>query len=282
MLIRIDSIAELRSHLAGHRLAGRRIAFVPTMGALHEGHLTLLDVARRHGDVVVMSVFVNPLQFGAGEDLDRYPRNIERDLELAGSRGADVVFTPTVHEMYGKGDEVRVVAGDLASRWEGAARPGHFDGVLTVVTKLFNIVQPDVACFGRKDLQQATLIARMIEQLDFPIELVVVPTVRDHDGLALSSRNAFLSDEERQVALRIPSALAAAAQAWRDGERDAASLEQRVVAVLAAGEGLTPDYIAVIDPVRLEPVQTAPAGTVIAVAAQVGSTRLIDNIVLGE
>jgi pantoate--beta-alanine ligase len=282
MLIRIDSIAELRSHLAGHRLAGRRIAFVPTMGALHEGHLTLLDVARRHGDVVVMSVFVNPLQFGAGEDLDRYPRNIERDLELAGSRGADVVFTPTVHEMYGKGDEVRVVAGDLASRWEGAARPGHFDGVLTVVTKLFNIVQPDVACFGRKDLQQATLIARMIEQLDFPIELVVVPTVRDHDGLALSSRNAFLSDEERQVALRIPSALAAAAQAWRDGERDAASLEQRVAAVLAAGEGLTPDYIAVIDPVRLEPVQTAPAGTVIAVAAQVGSTRLIDNIVLGE
>jgi pantoate--beta-alanine ligase len=282
MLIRIDSIAELRSHLAGHRLAGRRIAFVPTMGALHEGHLTLLDVARRHGDVVVMSVFVNPLQFGAGEDLDRYPRNIERDLELAGSRGADVVFTPTVHEMYGKGDEVRVVAGDLASRWEGAARPGHFDGVLTVVTKLFNIVQPDVACFGRKDLQQATLIARMIEQLDFPIELVVVPTVRDHDGLALSSRNAFLSDEERQVALRIPSALAAAAQAWRDGERDAASLEQLVVAVLAAGEGLTPDYIAVIDPVRLEPVQTAPAGTVIAVAAQVGSTRLIDNIVLGE
>jgi pantoate--beta-alanine ligase len=282
MLIRIDSIAELRSHLAGHRLAGRRIAFVPTMGALHEGHLTLLDVARRHGDVVVMSVFVNPLQFGAGEDLDRYPRNIERDLELAGSRGADVVFTPTVHEMYGKGDEVRVVAGDLASRWEGAARPGHFDGVLTVVTKLFNIVQPDVACFGRKDLQQATLIARMIEQLDFPIELVVVPTVRDHDGLALSSRNAFLSDEERQVALRIPSALAAAAQAWRDGERDAASLEQLVAAVLAAGEGLTPDYIAVIDPVRLEPVQTAPAGTVIAVAAQVGSTRLIDNIVLGE
>jgi pantoate--beta-alanine ligase len=282
MPIRIDSIAELRSHLAGHRLGGRRIAFVPTMGALHEGHLTLLDVARRHGDVVVMSVFVNPLQFGAGEDLDRYPRNIERDLELAGSRGADVVFTPTVPEMYGKGDEVRVVAGDLASRWEGAARPGHFDGVLTVVTKLFNIVQPDVACFGRKDLQQATLIARMIEQLDFPIELVVVPTVRDHDGLALSSRNAFLSDEERQVALRIPSALAAAAQDWLDGERDAARLGQRVAAVLAAGEGLSPDYIAVIDPVRLEPVQTAPVGTVIAVAARVGSTRLIDNIVLGE
>src|SRR5690606_25000367 len=175
-----------------------------------------------------------------------------------------------------------VVAGDLASRWEGAARPGHFDGVLTVVTKLFNIVQPDVACFGRKDLQQATLIARMIEQLDFPIELVVVPTVRDHDGLALSSRNAFLSDEERQVALRIPSALAAAAQDWLDGERDAARLGQRVAAVLAAGEGLSPDYIAVIDPVRLEPVQTAPVGTVIAVAARVGSTRLIDNIVLGE
>ena len=282
MPIRIESIAGLREHLAGLRREGRRIAFVPTMGALHEGHLTLLDVARRHGDVVVMSVFVNPLQFGVGEDLDRYPRNIERDMELAGARGADVVFTPTVAGMYGSGNQVRVVAGDLATRWEGAARPGHFDGVLTVVAKLFNIVQPDVACFGRKDLQQATLIARMIEQLDFPIELVVVPTVRDHDGLALSSRNAFLSTAERETALRIPAALEAAARCWRDGERSAGRLEQEVAAVLAAGTGLVTDYIAVIDPVLLEPVQSAPEGTVIAVAARVGSTRLIDNIVLGE
>lgn len=278
----LSTIAAMRDRLAELRAAGRTVAFVPTMGALHEGHLALVDAARREADVVVMSVFVNPLQFRAGEDFERYPRPLERDLALAEARGVTLVFAPDVSEMYGSGDDIRVVAGDTAARWEGEFRPGHFDGVLTVVMKLFHIVSPDVACFGRKDLQQVTLIRQMVEQLDLPVRIVVVPTVRDRDGLALSSRNAFLSAEEREAALAIPSALAAVAAAWQAGESRADVLTTVGRRVLEAAPGLVADYIAVVEPGRLRPVAMAEVGCPVVVAARVGSTRLIDNTILGE
>jgi pantoate--beta-alanine ligase len=279
---RLVTIASVRARLAIARSAGTRIALVPTMGALHEGHLALVDAARREADLVVVSLFVNPRQFQPGGDFDRYPRDLERDGALAHDRGVDVLFAPPVDEMYGRGTEIVVTAGETASRWEGAFRPGHFDGVLTVVTKLFNIVRPDVACFGRKDIQQVTLIRRLIEELDLPVRLVVVPTVRDTDGLALSSRNAFLTASERTSALAIPRALSAVAEAWRAGQRQAAALEGLAGDVLRAEAALVTDYIAVADPEHLAPTEVAEAGTVIAVAARVGSTRLIDNTILGE
>jgi pantoate--beta-alanine ligase len=272
----------LREWVRAHRAAGRRIGFVPTMGFLHEGHLRLVDEARRRADPVVMSIFVNPLQFAPTEDLARYPRDLPRDRALAAERGVDLLFVPSAAVMYPPGSETRVVPGEAATRWEGAARPGHFAGVLTVVAKLFNLVSPDVACFGRKDIQQATLIAAMVRDLDWPIEVVVVPTVRETDGLALSSRNVYLSAEERGQALGLNRALAAARDAWAAGERRAAALEGTVRATLRMYPGVAADYIAVCEPGRMAPVAEAPAGTVIALAARVGSTRLIDNTVLGE
>lgn len=278
----VATIAALRAQVSRARQSGRRVALVPTMGALHAGHLALVDAARREADFVVMSVFVNPRQFAPGGDFDRYPRDLERDGALAAGRGVDLLFAPDVDEMYGRGTEIVVSAGETALRWEGAFRPGHFDGVLTVVTKLFNIVQPDLACFGRKDIQQVTMIRRLIEELDIPVRLVVVPTVRDHDGLALSSRNTYLSDGERRSALALPRALGAAVSAWQEGERNAQALESRVAAVLQAEPAVRTDYIAVVEPDRLAPVATAEAGTIIAVAARLGTTRLIDNTILGE
>ncbi len=279
---RVTTIADVRRHVALARRAGKTIALVPTMGALHEGHLRLVDAARTEADLVVMSVFVNPLQFRPGEDFERYPRPLERDAALAEARGVSLLFTPEVADMYGAGDEIRVVPGDTAARWEGEFRPGHFEGVLTVVAKLFHIVQPDVALFGQKDIQQATLIRRMVEELDFPLRVVVVPTMRDGDGLALSSRNAYLSPDERAVALAIPRALQAMAAAWEAGTTDAATLRGTGEAVLAASGSIVVDYIAVADPERLAPVETAASGTVIAIAARVGATRLIDNVLLGN
>lgn len=278
----ITTISELRRRLAAQRRDGRTIAVVPTMGALHEGHLSLVDAARGEADLVVLTIFVNPLQFGPSEDLARYPRNLERDAGMAAARGVDIIFAPAVEELYGTGTEVRVVAGETATRWEGAVRPGHFDGVLTVVAKLFNIVQPDVACFGRKDIQQATLIAGMVAELDFPVRLVLVPTVRDHDGLALSSRNAYLSVDQRRAALAIPRSLRAARERWRSGATGAESIRQAVAAVLESEALLVTDYIAVVSPRRMEPVETVDGSTVVAVAAKVGTTRLIDNITLEE
>jgi pantoate--beta-alanine ligase len=272
----------MRRAVEEHRRAGRRVALVPTMGALHEGHLALVDAARGAADVVVMSVFVNPLQFRPGEDFSRYPRPFAADCALAASRGVDHLFAPSVEEMYGEHAEVRVLAGETASRWEGAHRPGHFDGVLTVVAKLFHIVPADVACFGRKDLQQVTLIRRMVADLDFPVRIAVVPTVRDPDGLALSSRNAFLSAEGRHDALALAQSLFAIRAAWERGVRDTADLEATGRAVLEAVPGVVTDYLAVVDPERLAPVATAEAGAAVVVAARVGGTRLIDNTILGD
>lgn len=276
------SISALRARLATERRAGRRIGFVPTMGFLHDGHLALVDDIRSVCDLVVMSIFVNPLQFGPNEDLSRYPRNIERDRSLALSRGVEVLFVPTVEEMYPPGAEIRVVAGATASRWEGAHRPGHFDGVLTVVAKLFNIVQPDVAGFGQKDIEQVTLIRKMVKDLDLPLTLRVLPTVREPDGLALSSRNVYLTPEARIEALSLSQALRAVEASWQGGEQDADVLRALAARIFAATPHVVPDYIAIADPDSLAPVARAGSGTIVAVAARVGTTRLIDNVILKE
>jgi pantoate--beta-alanine ligase len=281
-MIEIENIHDLRRLVHGERAAGRRVAFVPTMGSLHEGHLRLVDEARRRAEAVVMSVFVNPLQFGPGEDLARYPRDLPRDRALARARGVDVLFTPAEDVMYPPGSEIRVTPGPTAARWEGAARPGHFEGVLTVVAKLFNLVDPEVACFGRKDIQQATLVRQMVRDLDWPIEIVVVPTVREPDGLALSSRNAYLDADLRRRAVVLSAALRAAHEAFSAGERQAAALQATVRRTLATEPAAEVEYVAVAEPRTLAPVETAGADTVVALAARLGPTRLIDNIILGE
>jgi pantoate--beta-alanine ligase len=281
-LVELATVPDLRGWVRARRREGRRIALVPTMGYLHEGHLALVTEARRRADAVVMSIFVNPLQFGPTEDLARYPRDLARDRRLAGERGVHALFVPSEAVMYPEPPEIRVVPGRAAERWEGAARPGHFTGVLTVVAKLFHLTEPDVACFGRKDVQQAVLIRQMVRQLDWPIELVVVPTVREPDGLALSSRNAYLDPEQRRRATALCGALQEAHVAWRGGERSAAQLEARVRRFLAAFPEVQVEYIAVAEPEALAPVEEVRESTVVAIAARVGLTRLIDNIVLGE
>lgn len=280
----VTTRAELRAAVAAARARGARVALVPTMGYLHEGHLTLVDAARASvgaAGFVVMSVFVNPLQFGTGEDLERYPRDLPHDAGLAAGRGVDLLFSPTTDQMYPAGEpQVQVVPGDMADRLCGAFRPGHFRGVLTVVAKLFNLVQPDVAIFGRKDFQQAVLIRRMVRDLDYPIEIVVAPTVREGDGLALSSRNVYLSPPDREAALALARALSDARAAYARGERAAGSLLAGARAVLEAEPRLRVQYLELVDPETLEPVERADGRSVLAVAAYLGSTRLIDNTAL--
>ena len=274
------TVAEVREAVREARAAGKTVALVPTMGYLHEGHLSLLDEARARADVVMMSIFVNPLQFGPAEDLDRYPRDLERDLALAATRGTELVFAPTAAEMYPHGEPaVQVVPGPLAERLCGASRPGHFRGVLTVVAKLFGIFQPDVAVFGQKDLQQATLIRRMVDDLDIPVRVEVAPIVREPDGLAMSSRNVYLSPSERESALALSRGLGRAREMWEAGETDAATLRAALWKEMAV-PGVEPEYAEVVDPRTLEGVERAVPGTVMAVAARVGRTRLIDNAIL--
>ena len=281
-MIEIAGIGELRAWRRAQREQGRRVALVPTMGALHEGHLALVDAARAAADAVVMSVFVNPLQFGPDEDLAKYPRNLARDRALARERGVELLFVPEVGVMYPEGAEVRVVPGETASRWEGAVRPGHFSGVLTVVAKLFHLVEPEVAVFGQKDIQQVVLVKQMVTDLNWPIRLDAVPTVREPDGLALSSRNVYLTPENRTDALGLSRALLAAARAYDAGERRASALVANMQRELTVREGVQVDYIAVVEPERMLPVEVAAPGTIVAIAARVGNTRLIDNVILGE
>jgi pantoate--beta-alanine ligase len=252
------------------------------MGYLHEGHLALVEEARRRADVVLLTIFVNPLQFGPREDLARYPRDLPRDRALAANQRVDALFVPTVETMYPPLSEVRVVPGATAERWEGAARPGHFTGVLTVVAKLLNLVGPDVACFGQKDIQQLTLVRRMVRDLNWPIEIIGVPTVREADGLALSSRNAYLSAEDRGRAVVLSRTLMAAHQAFCEGERRAQVLEERMRQQLRSQPDVVVEYIAIVEPEALEPVGMVDGPTVIAIAARIGGTRLIDNISLAQ
>ncbi|MEO8293880.1 MAG: pantoate--beta-alanine ligase [Gemmatimonadota bacterium] len=273
---------QLRAWVRARRDEGQRIGFVPTMGFLHEGHLSLVTAARQRGEAIVMSIFVNPLQFGPNEDLSRYPRDLERDRALAQRSGVDALFVPSVETMYPHGSETRIIPGETASRWEGAARPGHFAGVLTVVAKLFNLVVPDVVCFGQKDMQQALLIRRMLRDLDWPIDFVIVPTVREADGLALSSRNVYLKNGAREQALSLSRALAKAAECWLAGEKSASRIRSAMESVFHMFPAIGVEYIAIAEPESMQPVDTVDAWTVVAVAARVGTTRLIDNIVLGQ
>jgi pantoate--beta-alanine ligase len=281
-MLELISIPDLRSWTRAQRAAGRRIGFVPTMGYLHAGHLALVDEAKCRADAVILSIFVNPLQFGPTEDLARYPRDLPRDRSLAAARGVDALFVPAAAAMYPPGSEVRLSPGPIAERWEGAARPGHFTGVLTVVAKLFHLVEPDLACFGQKDVQQLTLVRRMVRDLDWPVEIVEVPTVREPDGLALSSRNAYLGAEDRVRAVVLSRALQAAHRSWHGGETRPAALEATMRQELGTEPSVAVEYISIADPEALAPVDRADQRTIISIAARVGGTRLIDNIKLGE
>jgi pantoate--beta-alanine ligase len=277
----IRAIAMARKVCDAARSAGRTVGFVPTMGAFHDGHVSLMRRARDERDHAVVSIFVNPLQFRPGEDLSRYPRDEDRDLSIAGQLGVDVVFAPSVEEMYPTGrPEVTVDPGPLGDRLEGAARPGHFRGVATVVTKLFDVVGSSTAYFGEKDAQQLAVVRRMVRDLSLPIEVEGCPTVREPDGLATSSRNAYLSPEQRDAAGCLFLALSEAAQMARGGERDAATL----VAAMAREIGATPeariDYAAVVDDETFEEVATIAGPARALVAATFGETRLIDNLLL--
>ncbi len=252
------------------------------MGFLHEGHLSLIDRCQELADWVAMSIYVNPLQFVPGEDFERYPRDLERDRKAVEERGVDLVFAPDDRELYPGPQTVVVTPRRLADRLCGLSRPGHFEGVLTVVSKLFAIVQPDVAVFGQKDYQQTLLIQKMVADLDLPVRIEVAPTVRDPDGLAMSSRNDYLSPEERQRARRISRALAEAVKDYRAGQREAGSIRARVLATLEAGGGFDVEYVEVVSGDELEPLERVGDDTVVAVAARVGATRLIDNVRLGN
>jgi pantoate--beta-alanine ligase len=276
----ISEPREMRAWSRAERAKGRRIGFVPTMGYLHEGHLRLVDRAKGAADRVVLSIFVNPLQFGPAEDFQKYPRDLARDRRLAAEREVDCLFVPDTSAMYASEPLVRVAPGPMADTLEGAARPGHFAGVLTVVAKLLHIVEPDVAVFGRKDYQQARLVQQLARDMDFPVEIDVAPTVRELDGLALSSRNVYLDPDQRRAALALSRALRAVEQAWRSGEVDPKVLQRRGAEVLKT-PGVRLEYLALVDD-QLRPVTRADARTVVVVAANVGSTRLIDNVVLGE
>ena len=281
-MLEATAIGQGRARRRARAEEGRRVALVPTMGALHEGHLALVDSARRLADAVAMSIFVNPLQFAPTEDLARYPRNLARDRALARDRGVDLLFVPDGEEMYPDGAAgTRILPGASAERWEGAVRPGHFAGVLTVVGKLFHIFEPDVACFGQKDIQQFTLIRQMVRDLDWRVRLERVPTVREPDGLALSSRNLYLDETARAQAAGLSAALFAARTAFAVGERRAERLLAAMHERLAVFPGVSAEYIAVVEPEELRPVDIAEPGTIVAMAARVGTTRLIDNVILG-
>ena len=278
---RLATPAELRRWSLRCHAAGLSVGLVPTMGALHDGHRALIRRAVAENDRTVVSIFVNPAQFGPQEDFDRYPRPLEKDLALLGSEGAHAAFVPPVAAMYPEGFATSVVVnGPLVRRWEGAARPGHFDGVALVVSKLINAARPERVYFGRKDAQQCAVVRRVAADLDLGAEIVECPTVREHDGLALSSRNAFLSAEDRQRALAIPRGLARAARLFAAGEQRAPRLRSAVLDELDRA-GIEPDYVAVVGGAELDEVEIAATTSEILVAAKIGSTRLIDQLRLG-
>ena len=279
----VQTRAELTSELRTMRELGRTVGLVPTMGSLHEGHLSLVDRSRQICDDTVLSIFVNRPQFGQGEDFDAYPRGLERDVERAEERGTRLVFAPDEPVIYpGGAPRVQVDPGEMGARLCGAFRPGHFRGVLTVVAKLFGLVLPDVAVFGRKDFQQCVLVRTMAEDLDLGVRIEVAPLVRDPDGLAISSRNLCLSPEQRSEAVGISSSLFEAERLFGDGERRAPTLLGVVREVMAGYPGIRLEYAACVDPFTLESVALADRGTVILMAAFGGGTRLIDNVVLGD
>ena len=276
----VESVEQMRAICREIRQGGKRLGFVPTMGALHAGHLSLMQAARSQCAAVAASIFVNPAQFGPNEDLSKYPRNLERDRELVEIEKIDLLFTPVAKEMYPAGAVTWVTVEGLGELLEGKTRPGHFRGVTTVVSKLFNIVEPDRAYFGQKDAQQAVIIRKMVRDLDMGVEIVVCPTMRESDGLALSSRNVYLNPEERQQALVLYRALCRVQALADRGEHNAAKLREGAMKVFAEERAVRLDYFEMVDKETLEPVTDVARGALVVTAAFVGKTRLIDNLVL--
>lgn len=275
-----NTIEEMRSACREAKRGGKRLGFVPTMGALHEGHLSLVRAAKVSCDAVAASIFVNPLQFGPREDLGKYPRDFERDRALFEKESVELLFAPTVEEMYPSGAVTRVEVEGLSDRLDGRSRPGHFRGVTTVVAKLFHIVQPDAAFFGQKDAAQLAIIRRMVRDLNFPVEIIAGPIVRERDGLAMSSRNAYLTAEGRKDALVLHHSLLCVKKLWEEGERDPSKLIAAGREEVAKVKSVRLDYFEIVDADSLDSVENVAAGALVAVAAMVGETRLIDNTVL--
>ncbi|MHC4503937.1 MAG: pantoate--beta-alanine ligase [Planctomycetota bacterium] len=276
----VKTPAEATAACLASKRAGRTLGLVPTMGALHEGHLSLVRKAREECDCVAVSIFVNPTQFGEGEDLDAYPRALERDLELCDEEGADLVLTPTKEEMYLPGYTTWVEVGELSQKLEGLSRPSHFRGVTTVVSKLFNIFLPDRAYFGQKDLQQLVVIRRMARDLSFPVTVVACPIVREEDGLAMSSRNSYLSKDERAAALCLSAAIKAFGESVAEGERDVSTLLETLAEPVIAEPLAVLDYAAIVDAETLEDVKELSGAVAAALAVWFGNTRLIDNVII--
>jgi pantoate--beta-alanine ligase len=279
-LQQIETIAEMKSACRAATRAGKSLGLVPTMGALHEGHMSLVRASKSQCDVTAVSIFVNPLQFGPTEDLDKYPRTLERDTAMLREHGVEFVYVPAVAEMYPPGAQTHVDVRDLSSKLDGGSRPGHFRGVSTVVCKLFEIVRPDRAFFGQKDAAQVALLRKMVRDLDMDVEIVVCPIVRESDGLAMSSRNRYLNPEQRKQALVLSRSLGQVKAAVVAGESDARKLAEIGRQTVASEPAAKLDYFAIIDADTLDPVDKVSNGTLVAVAAWVGTTRLIDNLVL--
>ncbi|OGL43559.1 MAG: pantoate--beta-alanine ligase [Candidatus Schekmanbacteria bacterium RBG_16_38_10] len=274
----IEKSSEIIKYVQDARRDGAIIAFVPTMGAFHEGHLSLMRRARKDADKVIISVFVNPLQFSAGEDFDRYPRQLDLDMKLAESEQADILFVPTVAEIYPKGFATYIDQQDLPEKLCGAFRPGHFRGVMTVVAKLFNVVRPDIAYFGQKDYQQALIIRRMVTDLNFNILIKILPTIREEDGLAMSSRNVYLGPKQRKDATLIYKALKKADELIANGENSAPKVIKEMAKMIKKIKGVKIDYVSIVNQDTLEAIREIKGKTLIAVAVRVGKARLIDNI----
>jgi pantoate--beta-alanine ligase len=277
----ISDGTSLRETILAARAAGERVGLVPTMGALHEGHLSLVDAARTECDLTVVSIFVNPSQFSPAEDFNRYPRDLDRDLSLLERRGCDLVFAPSVEEMYGPGEATTIDVGPVAQALEGKSRPTHFRGVATVVMKLFQLAPADFAYFGQKDYQQTLVVRQMVADLNVPIDIRICPTVREPDGLAMSSRNAYLSCDERRSAASLSQSLLTAEQLVSQGERDVATIRTRMEEHLRRAGSVDVEYIAFVANGTVAPVTKVTGPTVVALAAKVGRTRLIDNLQIG-
>jgi pantoate--beta-alanine ligase len=277
----VSTVAQLGEVVRAARAGGLRIGLVPTMGALHEGHLSLVRASRAECGLTAVSIYVNPTQFGPTEDLDKYPRTLAADLEALARCGADLVFAPTNAEMYPAGFDTWVEVGAAARPWEGECRPGHFRGVTTVVLKLLNQVRPDVAYFGQKDYQQALVIRRMVADLNVPVTIRVCPTVREPDGLAMSSRNRYLSADQRRQALVLWQSLNLAAELVRQGQREARVIVERMKELISAVPDAMIEYVALVDPESLAPIARVDRESLAVLAVRIGSTRLIDNMLIG-
>ncbi len=280
MMQQFTQINEIKTYLHQYQTAGKTIGLVPTMGYLHEGHLSLISRSVAENDITVVSIFVNPIQFGPTEDLDEYPRDLERDLKLIRGAGAAVVFTPDTTEMYGDNYLTHVHVDKITTVLCGVSRPGHFQGVTTVVTKLFNIIRPDKAYFGQKDGQQALVVKKMAQDLNMDVEIIVCPTVRESDGLAMSSRNSYLSEEERAQAPVLFQALTAAENLIKNGITDKASIKNQMEAMIRNKSQADIEYISIVEPLSLQEIAKVSGPVMIALAVKFGATRLIDNILV--